>query len=260
MAEAVISFKVASLPMRFISRYSLLFAISFSLVGASIVLGKNHAGDVFTLLIWKLTIPYDDDGDGEADEVTQPTLRYFEDPDFFHLSEEGNAVIFRTRTGDPTTKNSEYPRSELREMKKGGKDEISWGTNDGKVHNLTIEAAINAIPKKKPHVVCVQIHDAEDDILMVRLEGKKLFLERNGADDVMLNDNYELGTFFNLMLICDSGRIRVIFERKQVMEWKIERDGLYFKAGCYLQSNLEKGDKADAFGEIAIRKLYVTHK
>jgi poly(beta-D-mannuronate) lyase len=44
------------------------------------------------------------------------------------------------------------------------------------------------------------------------------------------------------------------------MEWKIERDGLYFKAGCYLQSNLEKGDKADAFGEIAIRKLYVTHK
>lgn len=246
--------------MRFSYRYLLPAALCFSLIAVSISWGKNHAGDVFTLLIWKLTIPFDDDGDGRADEVTQPTLRYFEDPDFFHLSEEKDAVVFRVRAGDPTTKNSNYPRSELREMKKGGEEKASWGTNDGKVHNLTIEAAINALPKEKPHVVCAQIHDSTDDLLMVRLEGEKLFLERNGADDVMLDDDYQLGEFFNLMIICDNGRIRALFERKQIMEWKIERDGLYFKAGCYLQSNPEKGEKPDAFGEVAIRKLYVTHK
>lgn len=221
---------------------------------------KDHAGDVFTLDIWKLTIPMDDDGDGIADEVTQPTLRLFEDPDFFFLSEKKDSIVFRTPAGGATTKTSSYPRSELREMKKGGTEKASWGTKDGKVHNLTIEAAINAVPPEKPHLDCVQIHDREDDILMVRLEGKKLFLERNGAEDVMLDDQYELGSFFNLMIIADSGRIRALYERKQIMEWKIEREGLYFKAGCYLQSNPEKGDQPDAFGEVEIRKLFVTHK
>ncbi|MDF1859384.1 MAG: polysaccharide lyase family 7 protein [Verrucomicrobiales bacterium] len=235
-------------------------ALGITALTTTVVLAKNHAGDVFSLDIWKLTIPMDDDGDGVADEVTQPTLRLFEDPDFFFLSEKKDSIVFRTPAGGATTKTSSYPRSELREMKKGGTEKVSWGTNDGKIHNLTVEVAINAIPPKKPHVVCVQIHDSEDDLLMVRLEGKKLFLERNGAEDVMLNDEYELGSFFNLMIIADNGRIRALYEGKQIMEWKIEKDEIYFKAGCYLQSNTEKGDQPDAFGEVEIRKLFVTHK
>lgn len=221
---------------------------------------QKHAGDIFTLDIWKLTIPFDDDGDGEADEVTMPTLRYFEDPDFFFLSRTKDSIVFRAHCGAPVTKNSSYPRSELREMQKGGKEKASWGTNDGRVHNMTITAAITAVPEKKKHVVCAQIHDAKDDLLMVRLEGKKLFIERNDLDPVMLDENYELGTFFNLMIIADNGRIRALFEQKQVMEWKIEADELYFKAGCYTQSNPEKGDKPDSYGEVAIKALYVTHK
>lgn len=236
---------------------ALAIAVLFSCQAAN---GQRHAGDIFALDIWKLTIPLDDDGDGEADEVTMPTLRYFEDPDFFFLSKEKDAIVFRSQCGAPATKNSSYPRSELREMEKGGKEKASWGTNDGRVHNLTIKAAITAVPEKKPHVVCAQIHDAKDDLLMVRLEGKKLFIERNDLEPVMLDENYELGTFFNLMIIADNGRIRALFEQKQVMEWKIDADELYFKAGCYTQSNTEKGDKADSYGEVAIQALYVTHK
>lgn len=239
-------------------RRCLIILLAIGVIGEA--WAKNHAGDVINLSIWKLTIPMDDNGDGKADEVIMPALRLFEDPDFFRLSEKQDCVIFRAQCGAATTENSDYPRSELREMKKGGTKETSWGTNDGKVHNLTISAAITAVPAEKQHVVCAQIHGAEDDLLMVRLEGKKLFIERNELDRVMLDDNYELGSFFNLMIIADNGRIRALYERKQVMEWNVDRDGLYFKVGCYTQSNTKKGDKPDAYGETAFKSVFVTHK
>lgn len=237
-----------------------IFVSCVLLIFHSVAEAQNHPGDVFALDVWKLTIPFDDNGDGEADEVTMPTLRYFEDPEFFFLSNTKDSILFRAPCGAPATANSKYPRSELREMKKGGKEKASWGTGDGKVHNLTLEAAVTAVPLKKPHVVCAQIHDETDDLLMVRMEGKKLFIERNELEPVMLDKNYELGSFFHLMIIADHGRIRVFFEQKQVMEWKVEASGLYFKAGCYTQSNLSRGDAPDSFGEVEIRKLFVTHK
>ncbi len=222
--------------------------------------GAKDAGDVINLSIWKLTIPMDDNGDDVADEVVMPTLRLFEDPDFFHLSSDGESVVFRAKCGAPTTEDEAFPRSELREMKKGGTTETSWGTNDGKVHNLTISAAINAAPDKHKDVVCARISDSESDLLKVRLEGKKLLIDRKDADPVVLDDDYEMGTFFNLMIIADNGRIRALYERKQIMEWKVERENVYFNVGCYTQSNTEKGDEPDAYGETAFQSVFVTHK
>lgn len=224
------------------------------------VAAKNHASDVFSLKVWRLAIPMDDNGDGKPDEVSMPTLQYFEDPDFFHLSKTGDSIVFRATCGAPTTKNSDYPRCELREMKPGGQEQASWGTNDGLVHNLTIMAAINKLPARNPDVVCAKIHDGEDDILMLRLEGRKLFIERIDLEPVYLTKDYEPGTFFKVMIIADSGRIRVLHEDKVIMEWPIDRDGLYFKAGCYTQSNVKKGDAADDYAEVEIQALYVTHK
>ncbi len=34
----------------------------------------------------------------------------------------------------------------------------------------------------KPHIVAGQIHDADDDVIVFRLEGKKLFIDHNGAE------------------------------------------------------------------------------
>jgi hypothetical protein len=35
--------------------------------------------------------------------------------------------------------------------------------------------------------------------------------------------------------------------------------GWYFKVGCYTQSNETKGDKPEAYGEVVVYKLKVTH-
>lgn len=238
----------------------MLLALGVSAGLTQVGFSKNHAGDVINLFLWKLAIPLDDNGDGVADEVTMPTLRLFEDPDFFLLSPEKNTVLFRVRAGDPTTEDSEFPRSELQEMKKGGTDPIAWGTDDGKVHNMTLAMSVNELPAENPDIICARIFGEEDALLNVRVTGKKLFLERKGTDPVILTDNYEPGELFNLMLIADNGRIRALHEWKQVMEWKIVEDGLFFKAGCHLQTNPEKGEKPDAVGEVEIKSLFVTHK
>ena len=220
----------------------------------------KDAGDVINLSIWKLVIPMDDNGDEVADEVSMPTLRLFEDPDFFHLSDDKDSVVFRARCDAPKSECSKYPRSELREMKKGGTGETSWGTNDGKVHNLTFSAAFLAVPDKSKDVVCARIADSEKDLLKVRLKGRKLLIDREDAEPVILDEDYEPGTFFNLMIIADNGRIRALYERKQIMEWQVERDGLFFRVGCYTLSDPDKGDKPDSYGETAFKSVFVTHK
>ncbi len=222
----------------------------------------KYAGDVFALDIWKLTIPLDDntDDDGFADEVKMPVLRRFEDPDFFRMSKMGDSIIFKAKCSDPTTPGSAYPRCELREMKPGGETKASWGTNDGLRHTLAATLAINAVPAVKKHVVCIQIHDAEGDFLQIRLEGSRLFIERDGAEPVILNENYKMGEFFSLIMVIEKGSILYLHNQKQVMKWKTERKACYFKAGCYTLSNAEKGDSPDAFGEVEIQRLYVVHK
>jgi hypothetical protein len=236
-----------------------LATLASSLLFAS-ALAAEPPGSVLDLSCWKLTLPIDTARPGRPDEITQPQLASFQDATCFFVSERGDSVIFRAHCGGRTSKGSAYPRCELREMQPDGKREAAWGTADGKRHRLTMEAAITKTPPVKRHVVCAQIHDAEDDVLMVRLEGTKLFIERNSQRDVVLNDRYQLGRRFALQIEVVDGRIQVWYDAAPVLDWKTARQACYFKAGCYTQSNIEKGDAADSYGEVAIYRLVVEHR
>jgi poly(beta-D-mannuronate) lyase len=135
----------------------------------------------------------------------------------------------------------------------------AWSTDGKAKHTMTIRTAITKMPSVKPHVVCAQLHDADDDLLMVRLEGKKLFIERNSLGDVMLDTQYKLGTPFVLEIQAGDGRVKVWHEGNLKMNWGVSKGSCYFKAGCYTQSNLTKGDAADSFGEVVISQLHVAH-
>lgn len=223
----------------------------------------GHAAEapsrIVDLSCWKLTVPYNTDRKGNPDEIVQPELATFQDAGSFHVTKAKDGIVFRARCGGLTTKNSEYPRTELREMKRDGKSEASWGTADGGIHSLLITQAITQTPAVKKHVVCTQIHDAEDDIMMVRLEGKKLFIERNKFGDIKLDHNYKLGTRFKLRIQAGGGRIKVWYNDSLKMDWEVSGSGCYFRAGCYTQSNTKKGDRPDSYGEVAIYKLQVAH-
>jgi len=214
---------------------------------------------VIDLSCWKLTVPYNTERKGNPDEIVQPELNTFLDTSCFIATKSKDGVVFRARCDGLTTKNSQYPRSELREMERGGKNEASWGTADGKIHSLVVVQAITQTPAVKKHVVCTQIHDAKNDIMTVRLESSKLFIERGKSGDIELNDKYELGTRFKLTIRASGSRVKVWYNDSLKMDWEVERTGCYFKVGCYTQSNTKKGDRPDSYGEVVIHKLQVTH-
>ncbi len=212
--------------------------------------------DALDLKAWKLTLPVDAKGAGRPDEVLQPALASFSLEPFFRLAPETGGVAFQAPCGGATTKGSSYPRSELREMSADGSRPAAWSTTEG-THALTITQAITHLPEKKPHVVAGQIHDAEDDVVMIRLEGRRLFVECGGKDVGALDEAYALGAFFTVRLEAGGGKIRIFYNDLAAPKATVEKkaEGCYFKAGCYVQSNPKKGDAPDAFGRVVIRAL-----
>ncbi len=223
-------------------------------------IGIQPPAALLDLSNWRLTLPVDTERSGVPDEVEQPELQSFQDPSSFFVDADGGGVVFRAHCGGITTKGSSYPRCELREMTDDGTKHASWGTAGNSVHTMTMRVAITATPPVKRHVVCAQIHDAQDDVLMVRLEGKKLFIERNAEPDVMLDKDHRLGTPFDLKIQSGEGTVRVWYNGELKMSWDVLKRGCYFKAGCYTQSNPSKGDEESAFGEVVIYQLQVEQR
>jgi hypothetical protein len=166
-------------------------------------------------------------------------------------------VVFTANAGGVTTKNSTYPRSELREM--NGDEMASWSNQTG-THTLSVRQAVTELPKAKPELVTAQIHDAESDVMEVRLEDRRLIARyADGKKEFVLDPDYALGTPYDLRIVATTGRIDVIHNGKQAGSIAQSGSGWYFKTGSYLQSNTEKGDAADAVGKVVLYQVDVTH-
>jgi poly(beta-D-mannuronate) lyase len=143
-------------------------------------------------------------------------------------------------------------------MAADGRREAGWTNTSGR-HIMTISQAITATPRAKPHVVAGQIHDAEDDVAMIRLEGRRLFVESDGKDVGLLDPYYRLGTRFTVSIIASPRGVGVIYNGRRTVRTAEVGRGWYFKAGCYPQSNPERGDLPTAYGEVVIYALTGRH-
>lgn len=222
---------------------------------------------VLDLTNWKLTLPTG--APEQPKEITQPELDKFIQNPHFVVQDEG--VRFRAPVNGVTTSGSNYPRCELREMKNAGKDKASWSTNSG-THAMSIEAAVTAVPQVKPHVVLGQIHDAEDDVCMIRAQGRDLYGEFSygkgkGSMKVKIAE-VNLGQRFKINVHASAGKIVVSYNGINKATFTKTTSGCYFKSGVYTQAyagqkvsvdGVEKTVPEDTYGEVIIYKLTVTH-
>lgn len=213
---------------------------------------------VLNLANWKLTLPIETSHPGSPDEIKQPELASYSLNPYFMLNSARNGVVFRAHVGGATTSGSSYPRSELREMTNFGKQNASWSNSSGS-HSMIARQAITHLPPVKPEVVAGQIHDALDDVVMIRLEGKRLFVEASGEEVGVLEANYALGTIFTVQIVAAEGSIKVFYNGDLRVNYNKSGSGFYFKAGCYTQSNPARGDSASEYGEVVIYYLNVSH-
>lgn len=132
---------------------------------------------------------------------------------------------------------------------------------------MAITQAITATPRVKPHVVAAQIHDGSDDVMAIRLEGTRLFVDAGGREVGVLDPNYVLGTRYAVEISATAAGVRVTFNGPaqtggtpaRTVTLPKKGNGWYFKVGCYTQSNRSAGDSAEAFGEVVVYALTVRH-
>jgi hypothetical protein len=215
---------------------------------------NQYPGNVLDLSDWYLTLPSGRKSD--PDDVYQPALSTYTGT-FFHLNPAGDGVVFTANAGGVTTEGSNYPRSELREM--SGDRKASWSNRTG-THALSVRQAVTRLPQAKPHVVTAQIHDAEDDVMEVRLEGGRLLVEYDdGGGEVVIDPAYRLGAPYDLRIVAADSGVQVFYNGALGAELPLSGSGWYFKSGSYVQSNPDRGDHPDALGEVVIYSLQVAH-
>ncbi|MDD5084308.1 MAG: polysaccharide lyase family 7 protein [Candidatus Moranbacteria bacterium] len=220
----------------------------------------SYPSEILDLSNWKQTLPTG--ASKKPAEIKQGALATFSDKTCFHPNNASDGVVFRAPVNGVTTSNSGYPRSELREMTDKGASLASWSTTSG-THSLFIDQAITAVPKNKKHIVAGQIHDANDDVIVVRLEYPKLFIDINGEEGPTLDSNYTLGKRFTVKFVAQGGMIRVYYNGNERPAYTLKKkiSGCYFKAGAYTQSNCSKESDCSSsnYGEVIIYKLAVQH-
>jgi len=251
---------------RTISITILCTAFLFTLVSStsSKKQGLKLPSEILNLSNWKLNVPEGIKTPGLSDEYKQPELNTYTNENWFYANKTSDAVVFRAITGGTTTKGSGYPRSELREMTDNGRKNASWSSSTGS-HILFIDQSIIHLPVKKPHLVVGQIHDAEDDVIVFRLEKKKLFVKIDDENGPVLDDNYQLGTRFNVMFKVKNDTTECYYNGKLKFSYPKAFTGAYFKAGAYVQSSCQgkrkvEGESCDAYGAVEIYKVWVKHE
>jgi len=212
---------------------------------------------------WKVTLPIPSSSSSSSPlEIKQPQYATYSKDPYFKLNTAKNGVLFRAYHGGVTTDNSANPRSELREMTSNGTANASWSSSSG-THQMTVRLKVNRLTKVRPHTVIAQIHDADDDTTVFRLEGSSLWItDGDTTHGNLVTSDFKLNTEYTIGFKVSGGKINYIFNGQQLSYSQSKSvSGCYFKTGAYLQSNSStaSGESTSEYTEVEIFDVKVSH-
>ena len=202
---------------------------------------------VLDLRFWKINLP------AGNQQVTQPQLAGYYGDAFKVVP----TVQFTAWCGGQAQPGSKYPRSELREMNPDG-SAASWSPASG-IHVMDLTQRITHLPVVKPQLICAQVHNEADYLILVELDAQKLYVRYKDAVAGVLDSNYQLGSYFDMKIQASQGHVDVFYNGVHKVHQPMKAAGCYFKAGCYVQSKTSTGDLPTAFGQVEISRLEISH-
>jgi hypothetical protein len=179
-------------------------------------------------------------------------------PNIFFVQNGG--VVFRAPANGAHSKNSDYVRTEARQMlpdwEKG-----AWSSSGS--HSLECELSIDASHlTARKRLNGMQIHDGGDDVCQImRHESLGLgFMHNDGKTFVSIDPDYEDGTRFTCKILAEDDRIKVWYNGALRVDVPKKGSGWYWKTGAYNQSGgaSEHKEPDSAYGEVIIYRLVTT--
>lgn len=228
----------------------------------------NASGTSIDLSKWKLTLPVDAKGsrDGKPQEVGPKELVAGFQSEYFKVDDRG-VVRFWCPVDGVTTKGTDYPRSELREMLAPDDSSINW--RFGGTHVMKARCRIVQLPSS-PKVVIGQIHgysgtarpliklqynkDRVEALVKISpnsgKDQKLTFAGMTTKEDLVYEIKLDEGTLF----VTVNGSTQSVDVLANDRGWADET--FYFKAGVYPQSN--EGNSTDG-ARVEFYELSVMH-
>ncbi|MCF8378993.1 MAG: polysaccharide lyase family 7 protein [Bacteroidales bacterium] len=235
-----------------------------------------ESNNVFDPYFWKITFPLENPETGNALEVLNPEFSSYvlgeeawpaELAEYFYTTDEGQA--FYCKFMGATTPNTDYARTELREMV--GPDQHNWtlqtgGHLYGRVKITDFEENANKLffmqihgklPSDKPLLKCIW---EKGVIRLITKSGERLVDYKKGDNGKYVEVGEEWFTC-NIdvdtaaMIVKINGQIIEVFDREEVLQYWPSNNTYYFKAGNYLQH-----DNEGAAAKVIYSGLEVSHE
>lgn len=215
---------------------------------------KRFPSDVLPALkTWTITTTTGKQGD--------PDNEYYVDkdvPGVLFVQDQG--VVFRAGVDGAHTSGSKFCRVEARQMADGAWKKAGWRSSDG-VHTLTAELAIDTsglVMRKRCNGL--QIHNGSDDVMQVmRHESMGLGVMTNDGGTWLSLDPAYSGARFTCEIRVEGGKVRVTYNGQKVVEFAKSGSGWYWKAGCYLQSDMATyKEPSTSWGQVVLWRLEET--
>ncbi|MDZ8035900.1 polysaccharide lyase family 7 protein [Nostoc sp. DedSLP04] len=227
----------------------------------------QYPADVLDLSKWKITLPISlnsPPNSNKATEIKQPQLKTYSNSEYFRLNGAKNGVLLKAIAGGArTSTNTAYARSELREMQGDGTESAAWNCKNID-RGMYLEQTLLHTTTKKPEATIAQIHDSENDLMMVKYFGPSF---ANGSTDIgklearfnndtttkLLDSTYKIGDPMTIdVAVTSGGNVNVTYKnlRSGVTSstGTVKLTGIigscYFKAGIYIQAC----SKTDIYG------------
>lgn len=225
---------------------------------------------MISLSTWNLTVP--------AGATVIPTNKLnagYQDP-YFIRQTDGSLTFNAPSNGVniKSTKNSTYPRCELRETLTNGDDkEANWKPASAELHSLEADLAVQELPKSKKAIIG-QVHgDGNHPPLKIQITDNTIYAQLRrkldgDEDKPVLLKGYTLGQFFTYrFVISKDGKAKFFVNGKQVVNDDLPADGYqfdmtsyakdtwYFKAGMYSQEKVG----GTGTGRVTFRALKAYH-
>lgn len=205
---------------------------------------------------------------GDAEGSTHQDIPYatvaggYNRTPYFTPNADGTGVQFQVYCdGGKTSANTNYPRSEMRELTAGGSANQSFSGSSG-THKMSGTTRVMHGTATKDEVVIAQIHDGSDDTLQILVVGTTVVFSIKGTRQAASLTGLAKGTWFDWAIALTNGQLTISLNGVQKYNSNPGYgSGQYFKVGCYAQAaaGFTSGITAADYFTVELKNLLTSH-